>query len=728
MTVKTHSTSSLPSVLLFSSGNIPLLHKSLLGLSRIDVSGIYIIEDINMPTRELEPYRSVNDDFLTKNNVTFINSDIHEQPLTNLINLDKVSHVFFLREGDCIDQRSAQALMKSSQKKVITYPELYVTYSRPHSLNRIYETPSFPDTIEQARLATIVSPNLGRSFVVAVSNTLKNYILPSKKVAYSAFLRHIFIDLLAATHIAKRTPSTAIFSSANDYTALSSNPPALNTFNNLATLRKEKYEIPDTSTAPTTIKQKVKHILKDSPQFYFLGQKALHYTSIVRSTLPSFHTKQRNELNKLTDAWLIDAANDIHTYNAAVYLSYKPTLIFKKESNESISTREKLLRQCIQQLNHSTYDYVLIVPWLTSGGADMFFVNYANVTAELFPDKKVLVVSTEPSRPSLSHSDLHLSEKVDFLRLAEFVENTPNGRKEVSLVLPAVVELAGAHIIHVGLSDAGYKYVKKYKGLIKDAGRKIILTGYNEIVTHGKREGYVHDIIPEIFDIADIITTDNQKIINLWSNEYGLPEDKVLIHHQPFDIPTIKRDHAPIFSKERPARVLWAAHLRKEKNPITFRNIAEKLADNPLFTFTAYGAHDKAHYPLNPFTHPRQSRLSYRGGYKSFLNDVHPENFDIFVYTSLADGTPNVLIEAGMTELPIISSEVGGIPSLIKGDGSLIKNPEDTDAYLAQLEAFVQNPQPFYEKAGTFKNRLKKTQTISSFSQEVRVMLQKLHY
>lgn len=51
------------------------------------------------------------------------------------------------------------------------------------------------------------------------------------------------------------------------------------------------------------------------------------------------------------------------------------------------------------------------------------------------------------------------------------------------------------------------------------------------------------------------------------------------------------------------------------------------------------------------------------------------KNFDIFVLPSLKEGLPYVLLEAGLAELPVIATNVGGIPEIIENGVSGILIP-----------------------------------------------------
>lgn len=65
------------------------------------------------------------------------------------------------------------------------------------------------------------------------------------------------------------------------------------------------------------------------------------------------------------------------------------------------------------------------------------------------------------------------------------------------------------------------------------------------------------------------------------------------------------------------------------------------------------------------------------------------KNFDIFVLPSLKEGLPYVILEAGLAGLPVITSNVGGIPEIIENgkDGLLVPpaNPEELAIAIKKL-------------------------------------------
>jgi glycosyltransferase involved in cell wall biosynthesis len=95
---------------------------------------------------------------------------------------------------------------------------------------------------------------------------------------------------------------------------------------------------------------------------------------------------------------------------------------------------------------------------------------------------------------------------------------------------------------------------------------------------------------------------------------------------------------------------------------------------------------------MNEFT-AETSRCStntfIHGGFKSF-NDIGIDDIDVFLYTSLWDGLPNVILEAAAAGLPVVASDVGGIGELVTTEtGWLIDSTVDPDPYIAALHSIT---------------------------------------
>ncbi len=92
--------------------------------------------------------------------------------------------------------------------------------------------------------------------------------------------------------------------------------------------------------------------------------------------------------------------------------------------------------------------------------------------------------------------------------------------------------------------------------------------------------------------------------------------------------------------------------------------------------------------------------------HKKRLDDViefagfHPDTFhymrefDVFVLPSLSEGLSSAILEAMAASLPIVATEVGGIPELVKnGDNGLLIAPADPPALAGAIRQLAEDPE-----------------------------------
>ncbi len=70
----------------------------------------------------------------------------------------------------------------------------------------------------------------------------------------------------------------------------------------------------------------------------------------------------------------------------------------------------------------------------------------------------------------------------------------------------------------------------------------------------------------------------------------------------------------------------------------------------------------------------------------------HLKNFDIFVLPSLKEGLPYVLLEAGLAELPVIATAVGGVPEIIEDNKTgILVNPANSQELAEAIKKLIKN-------------------------------------
>jgi glycosyltransferase involved in cell wall biosynthesis len=67
---------------------------------------------------------------------------------------------------------------------------------------------------------------------------------------------------------------------------------------------------------------------------------------------------------------------------------------------------------------------------------------------------------------------------------------------------------------------------------------------------------------------------------------------------------------------------------------------------------------------------------------------------EILVLPSDWEGTPNVLLEAMATGMPVLATRVGGVPGLVRdGENGLLVDVEDEESLACQLQRLVEEPE-----------------------------------
>jgi len=367
-----------------------------------------------------------------------------------------------------------------------------------------------------------------------------------------------------------------------------------------------------------------------------------------------------------------------------------------------------------QQLDRDDYDYVLFVPWIKAGGADLFAINYANTMASL--GKNVLVIATNDTSDD-SPWKHKLDESVSFLSFGTATRSF--GIDQQYRLLEQLIENLGVNTLHILNSELGYFFVRDHSLYLKASNKRVIATSYSQSIDGtGYIFGFSHTHIPEIYDQLDYITTDNDAVKAMWVDEYSYDPEKILIHHQPHmtkDFPLLSENHRPTH------KILWAARLAPEKIPNIVSRIADKLPDN--YSIDMYG-HDSVEFPLKSLR--TSEKIRYRGAFDRPVS-IKVDDYDIYLYTSLFDGMPNTPVEFSFTGMPIVASAVGGLPGFIGTDGYLVDDPENVDEYVERILEAYKDYSVAQKKAKHLQAHAKTLFSQVNFTQEINELLRLLN-
>lgn len=110
-----------------------------------------------------------------------------------------------------------------------------------------------------------------------------------------------------------------------------------------------------------------------------------------------------------------------------------------------------------------------------------------------------------------------------------------------------------------------------------------------------------------------------------------------------------------------------------------------------------------------------EGRIIFTG----FRNDIENilNGLNLYVQPSLSEGHPLAVLEAMSLGIPVVASEVGGIPELFeRGLYGTLVSPGSSEALHAALLAYVRHPLAFHEKGASARDHVKKTFSIGQMA------------
>ncbi|HJQ09259.1 MAG TPA: glycosyltransferase [Candidatus Saccharimonadales bacterium] len=431
------------------------------------------------------------------------------------------------------------------------------------------------------------------------------------------------------------------------------------------------------------LKRRAVPLLRRVPLAERIGRKA--YRMVRPVTAPAF--TEPNEPAKRLPDWLVAEWRAMHTIEKQLFPSdelVRTVQIYNSLTPEHYQTGEAF-KNLIDHTTHNTYHYILFVPWIKTGGADLLSVHFATNLKAVRPDKNILIIATMPTDSPWASK---LPKGIDFMPFGLITQHLS---QELQFrLLEQLIENSSAEYLHILNSALGYDFVATHEAYIQATNKKIIATSFSQSVDGtGRVFGYSHTHVPKAYELTTVVTTDNQAVVDMWVREYGFDPAKLIVQHTPIAIPKLKIPERPV-TKNR-LRVLWAARLCPEKQPELVAKIGRLLKDKPI-TIDMYGSADEAYGPAFLRTLPPNVR--YKRPYDGFFT-LPVEQYDVYLYTSLFDGMPIAVLEAAAAKLPLVSSKVGGIPDFAhhKQSGLLLPDLEQAEDYAAALTFLLEHPQ-----------------------------------
>ena len=158
----------------------------------------------------------------------------------------------------------------------------------------------------------------------------------------------------------------------------------------------------------------------------------------------------------------------------------------------------------------------------------------------------------------------------------------------------------------------------------------------------------------------------------------GIADKDVTVLRNGIDLSVWQSNRAnPVLREElgiKPGGLLvgTVARITSEKDLPTFYRVAEMVAaiiPGVTFVIVGDGYGDRLENAREEVARRGISGLVHFTGHRADLIDIYA-SFDVFLMTSETEGLPNTLLEAMAMGIPVVSTEVGGVPELLEAGKS----------------------------------------------------------
>lgn len=89
------------------------------------------------------------------------------------------------------------------------------------------------------------------------------------------------------------------------------------------------------------------------------------------------------------------------------------------------------------------------------------------------------------------------------------------------------------------------------------------------------------------------------------------------------------------------------------------------------------------------------------------------------IVPSRAESFPYIVLEAGATAMPIIVTQVGGIPEMTAKTPVALIKPDDVKALQTEMIRFLEQPESFYAAANAFKTKVEATYRVKNMADAI---------
>ncbi len=210
--------------------------------------------------------------------------------------------------------------------------------------------------------------------------------------------------------------------------------------------------------------------------------------------------------------------------------------------------------------------------------------------------------------------------------------------------------------------------------------------------------------------------------------ESGISDDKIKVIYNGIDDKTWKDT-----DQHRSLRDEWVipdnafvvgtvGRIGDEKDYTTLLNVARAVMDKYSDVYFVVVGEGKEDEKERLIAYAENLQISDKVLFPGFRSDLHRvyKSFDIFLMTSVTEGLPNTMLEAMSMGLPVVTTNVGGIPELLEdGKSGYQYEVGDVDGLSGKIMELISNSALREQLSAAGRNRI---ETKFSFDKRLQII------
>lgn len=287
--------------------------------------------------------------------------------------------------------------------------------------------------------------------------------------------------------------------------------------------------VPEESVVKTTLQNKYVAfigVLRNLMVLFLPGFVRRFLSRVKKKVIEWFSRDEEPEYKKKFSDEIINQWKEIHEIEKSIFPS-EEKLCGIREYKDFLAFANPYVK-FVRDVPYIP-DLLVLVPFLTTGGADLLFIRMLNAINDHEPDFKILVVSTNDEARESEYKD-KLNDGIEFMNLDDYTQDLPYGWR-VNMIQRFLVQ-EGVERLLIANSGLGFDMMKTYGEFLSKLVRIGTFIFCKELDKEGRTYGFMHTHLPEMYEEIDYVVSENESLWREFKEIYGRTENKFFIWNQ----------------------------------------------------------------------------------------------------------------------------------------------------------------------------------------------------